>query len=206
MTISEILSEAQSLYYLHQMTELPLCMEWLSKKQLTGFIEVGSANGASFHCWARLIPNGPKVSVDWNRGFGMSPDGMQQLIAYETEFATVQKRNALWREHFSDVRIVEGDCLEPATVEACKTVLGGKLVDWAFIDATHEYEPGLKDTKNYSQFVKNNCYIGLHDISSHKEMTELWEDFKHNKLDIGREYSIAAEFFSGHGIGILQLR
>lgn len=197
MNVSQIITEAKNLYTLHQHSEMQSCLEFLSEKDLTGFIEVGSANGGSFHCWASLIPNGPQVSVDWNRGFGMSPDGMEQMVAPESEFDTVKARNKKWRDQFTDVRIVEGDCLLPETIQACKDVLDRDLVDWLFIDATHEYEPALKDYNNYKQFVRSGGYIGFHDVHSHQEMTELWSDLK-------KEHTMAAEFLHGHGIGILQ--
>lgn len=198
MNIQQIINTAKQRYGLHQLTEMAPCLEFLMNKELIGFLEIGSANGGSFHCWASIIPNGLKVSVDWNRGFGMSPDGMKQMIAPESEFNTVQIRNNHWRQDFTDVRIVEGDCLLLETVEKCRCVLGDELVDWLFIDAIHEYKPAMTDFNNYKQFVRPGGYIGFHDVYSHEEMRPLWTDLK-------QEHSMAAEFLHGHGIGILQM-
>ena len=198
VNIKQVINTAKQRYGLHQLSEIEPCMEFLVSKNLDGFVEIGSANGGSFHCWASIIPDGPKVSVDWNRGFGMSPDGMAQMVAPEEEFATVQKRNEKWREDFDDVRIVEGDCLLLETLDKCRKVLNDDLVDWLFIDATHEYKPALIDFNNYKQFVRSGGYIGFHDVHSHEEMRPLWSHLK-------QKYSMAAEFLHGHGIGILQM-
>lgn len=197
IVVNKIIEEAKARYTLHQLSEMEACLEFLGNKDLKGFIEVGSANGGSFHCWASIITEGPQVSVDWNRGFGMSPTGLGITIT-EADFDTVKHRNELWRQNFNDVRTVEGNCLLPETVDACRTVLNGELVDWLFIDATHEYEPALKDFNNYKQFVKSGGYVGFHDVKSHPDMHPLWSYMKEN-------YTMAAEFLHGHGIGILQM-
>ena len=196
--VKQIIEDARSKYTLHQLTEMESCLEFLADKNLNGFIELGSANGGSFHCWASVISNGPKVSVDWNRGFGMSPTGPDKPVSTEANFDTVKIRNNNWRADFTDVRTVEGDCLLPETVEACRKILNGDLVDWLFIDATHEYAPAYKDFHNYKEFVRPGGYIGFHDVSSHEPMRPLWKDIK-------KEYGMAAEFLHGHGIGIIQM-
>ena len=186
INLNEIIKSARTIYTLHQKEEILPCLEFVTNHNLNGFIEIGSANGGSFHCWASVIPEGPKVSVDWNRGFNMNA-------------ITAQHRNSLWRKHFLDVRIVEGDSLESDTVEACKIVLDGDLVDWLFIDAQHTYDSALKDFNNYKQFVRDGGYIGFHDICSAKEMVILWSDLKDKA-----EYDVVAEILMGHGIGILK--
>jgi cephalosporin hydroxylase len=197
MDIHKIVAEARNRYGLHQESEIVLCLEFLADKNLNGFVEMGSANGGSFHCWASIIPDGPKVSVDWNRGFGMSPNEAGRWTATEKDYKTVQWRNNNWRYDFSDVRIVEGDCQLLETVEKCSTVLDGDLVDWLFIDTAHIYNEALADYNHYKEFVRSGGYIGFHDICSHEELVTLWADLKlHN--------SVAAEFKVGHGIGILQ--
>ncbi|KKK78630.1 hypothetical protein LCGC14_2841660 [marine sediment metagenome] len=195
--IHKIVATATNRYGLHQQSEMVLCLEFLVDKNLNGFIEMGSANGGSFHCWATVIPNGPKVSIDWNRGFGMSPDLDGRWVATEEEYDTVKWRNNNWRYDFSDVRIVEGDCQLWETVEKCRAVLDGDLVDWLFIDTTHEYDEAMADYNRYKEFVRSGGYIGFHDICSHKEMVTLWANLK-------RHTSVAAEFKVGNGIGILQ--
>ena len=197
VNVGQIINTAKRRYGLHQLSEIGPCMEFLASRNLNGFIEVGSANGGSFYCWASII-GGSKVSVDWNRGFGMAPTPQPlEYVATEKNTATVQNRNNKWREDFTDVRIVEGDCSLLETVEKCRSVLNDELVDWLFIDATHEYEPAMTDFNNYKQFVRSGGYIGFHDVHSHEKMRPLWTDLK-------QEHSMAAEFLHGHGIGILR--
>lgn len=216
----EIVNEARRVYgVLHQHGEMNQTLEFLRTKNLRGFVEVGSANGASFHCWASVIPEGVKVSVDMNIGFGMgstegSPEreaaekGMDDNIwnptlaqmdfpvADETNCEAVRIRNTRWREHFSDVRTVEGNCMSPNTVEKLRTVLGGTLVDWVFIDAWHNLGGMITDFNNYNQFLTPTGYMGFHDIYQTKSTTQFWELIK-------RTFPNTIEFTAGTGIGIL---
>ena len=216
----EIVNEARRVYgVLHQHDEMNQTLDFLRTKNLRGFVEVGSANGASFHCWASVIPDGVKVSVDMNLGFGMGPStnspewdeaekGMGDFgwipelaqmdfpVANEANFPTVQTRNNKWRERFSDVRTVEGNCMSPNTVEKLRTVLDGTLVDWVFIDAWHNIGGMITDFNNYNQFLTPTGYMGFHDIYQTKSTTQFWELIK-------KTFPNTIEFTAGTGIGVL---
>lgn len=218
MNTHEIVNESRSMYgILHQYSEMNQTLDFLNTKNLKGFIEVGSANGASFHCWASVIPDGPKVSVDINLGFGMgkvpSPEkdrwaeGLNDNewipelvkldfpVATEATHETVRNRNNKWREHFSDVRIVEGNCMSPNTVEKVRTILDGTLVDWVFIDAWHNVGGMITDFNNYNQFLTPEGYIGFHDIYQSKSTIQFWE--------IAKSTFDTIESTEGTGIGII---
>ena len=64
---SKIALEADKLYhYMYQHGEVIQVMEFLDKNldsKENGFIEIGSALGGSFHCWANIIKGGKKISV-----------------------------------------------------------------------------------------------------------------------------------------------
>jgi len=183
---------------LHQSGEIIKCLDWLSTQNLRGFIELGSANGASFYCWAMRIPNGPKVCVDWNYGFGMGPGDIIRPYNSEEEFPTVKRRNNVWRNSFSDVRIVEGDTQLPETIQKTAAVLGDELVDWLFIDAEHTRKAVNLDFNNYKQFVNSGGHVGFHDIHQTKDMEDFW-------LEMKSHWSTNFEFEGGTGIGIVRL-
>lgn len=178
--IPQIIGEAIGVYgSLHQSSEMNECLAFLSDKNLHGFIEVGCANGASFHCWASLI-DGIKISVDLNHGFGLS-DGMpgantldDVAAAYEATNPVVKSRNDKWRTHFTDVQIVEGNSMSPNTIQKVKDILGEQKVGWIFIDAWHEHFAALEDLKNFKQFLSPNGYIGFHDINQSNSMRNFW--------------------------------
>lgn len=201
--IPDIVSQARSLYgNLHQADEMENCLNFLSNKRLDGFIEVGSANGASFHCWASVITTGPKISVDLNHGFGLSnglggANTMENVdAAYEANYETVQNRNNLWRTNFDNVITVEGNSMAPETIEKVKSVLNGKRVSWVFIDAWHEYFAAMEDLKNFKQFLTDDGYIGFHDIHQSDSMDKFW-------AEVQSTYKNTIEIPGGTGIGII---
>jgi cephalosporin hydroxylase len=204
MNPSEIINNAKEIYgILHQSDEMHNCLSFLQDKSLIGFIEIGSANGASFHCWASIIQLGPKISVDLNHGFGLSaglPDAntsKNTLAAGEGEYTGVKNRNDNWRLHFTDVRIVEGNSMAIETIETTRKTLNGEKVGWLFIDAWHEYFAVKRDLENYKQFVNPTGYIGFHDIHQSTSMTNFWNE-------VQTIYPTTYEITGGTGIGIIK--
>ncbi len=203
MDIPSVVSTARSIYgNLHQASEMENCLKFLSDKSLHGFIEVGCANGGSFHCWASCITSGPKISVDLNHGFGLS-EGLpgantKENVAAATEesFEMVKNRNSMWRTHFADVYTVEGNSIAPETIQKVKTILNGKTVSWVFIDAWHEYFAGMEDLNNFKQFLSPDGYIGFHDIHQSESMDKFW-------AEVQSTYKDTIEIQGGTGIGII---
>lgn len=128
--------------------------DWMKELSLTGFIEIGSAWGASFHIWATLI-QGKKISID-----------MEPLGQYPQNFTMERmiQRNEIWSKHFSDVYPIIGDSRANTTVDKVAEVLNGDLVDWLYIDAEHTYEAAKSDFEMYKHFIRPGGYIGFHDI------------------------------------------
>jgi hypothetical protein len=206
-TIYDVIQQSIQLHgILHQQEEMPATLNFLLSKNLNGFIEVGSANGASFHCWAAAIPNGIKMSVDLNYGFGMGPEselrweevftGADVEPASELKHEPVRRRNNTWRNYFDDVVIVEGNCMAPQTVEKVKNILNGKLVDWIFIDAWHDYVGMTTDFNNYNQFLSPDGYMGFHDIFQYPSTIKFWNLVKST-------FENVIEINYGTGIGII---
>jgi len=199
---TQIMNEATSIHgMLHQQREMNNCLAFLSDKNLHGFIEVGCANGGSFYCWASII-DGPKVSVDLNHGFGLS-EGLpgantfdDVAAAYEATNELVKARNDKWREHYNDVRIVEGNSLSEKTIQKVKDTLNGQTVGWVFIDAWHEYFAAVEDLKNFKQFLSPNGYIGFHDINQSQSMKDFWNEMV-------RTYDNTITLPEDNGIGII---
>ena len=198
-----IVSSARQIYgALHMQSEMQNCLDFLSTKQLKGFIEIGSANGASFHCWACVIPDGPKVSVDINYGFGIGVEiltgvtNMPLTPSSELAWPAAKRRNDMWRAHFDNVRIVEGNSMARETIDATRVVLATEKVDWLFIDACHEDAAVTQDLTNYKQFVNPGGYIGFHDVHQTEDMEAFWTRIKSEHPDY-------IEVQGGTGIGII---
>lgn len=138
-----------------QSQEIFQAMEYIEKAlpdRQNGFIEIGSAKGGSFFCWASLF-NGHAVSIDLPEVIGVS----------STE--TVH-RNATWREHFGDrVSIIEENSMEVQTIHTILDgVLQGTLLDFLFLDGDHDYAHTYNDFHNYKKYIRPGGFIGFHDI------------------------------------------
>jgi cephalosporin hydroxylase len=170
---SKIALEAEELYqYMYQHGEIIQVMEFLDKNldsKENGFIEIGSALGASFHCWAKIIENGTKICVDLPLvGSGIC-NWPPYLNEYVTEFMDIndigiQNRLKIWNENHSDVHQIMGSSIDTEIINTVNNILKDKQVDFLFIDGNHEYEYIKSDFENYSKFVRPGGYIGFHDI------------------------------------------
>lgn len=144
--------------------EYVACVELLKKENITdGFIEIGSAWGASFHLWASIIP-GIKISID---------------MIYD-ELAVWDHRNAIWNNHFDDVYSLYGNSHEQGTVDKVAELLKGQQVGFLYIDGDHRYEGCNADYQMYKHFVKPGGWIGIHDVLCNHEpaVKRWWNDFK----------------------------
>ncbi len=155
-------------------------LKFLSKFNLThGFIEIGSAWGGSFHLWASII-SGIKISIDLpsNLNCGISP--WPPVVTEDT----MKQRGNIWSSWFEDVFSVIGSSCNEDTINQTKNILDGKKVDFLYIDADHSYDAVLRDYNNYKQFVRQDGWIGFHDIhlsSSPYNLVQLWEEIREGK-------------------------
>jgi len=152
-------------------------VQFLSSLNLDGgFIEVGSAWGASFHLHATAIPSGPKISIDLptdqNSGFAPWPPSLTTNI--------MESRVSLWKTYFQDVHQIIGNSHHSDTKKQLSTLLNGAQVDFLYIDAEHSYDGCLADFNDYKEFVRPGGYVGFHDI----QLTDpyfldvLWSEIK----------------------------
>lgn len=133
------------------------CLDWLkTQRQLTNFIEIGSAWGGSFHLWSMIV-DGKKISIDAN------PESVPYQYPNLTE-DDIQTRNAKWNSYFTDVHSVLADAHDTETVDVVSDILNDDLVDWLYIDAEHSYDSAKLEFELYSPFVNRGGFIGFHDI------------------------------------------
>lgn len=153
--------------------ELLATIEFLQEQFPNGgqhFLEIGSAQGASFHCFGKLF-NGMKISVDLPVGFGNSSIGIDGA----------KNRHNKWVEFLGDdVHSIIGASQD--MVEEVRKTLNGELLDWLFIDGDHRYERAKGDFDLYKEFVRPGGFIGFHDINNpHPECVgvgQAWREIK----------------------------
>ncbi len=81
------------------------------------------------------------------------------------------------------VHLLRRDSHDPSTVEALRGILGGRKVDFLFIDGDHTYEGVKKDFEMYRTLVRPGGMVGFHDIVPHSaasgcEVDRFWNEIR----------------------------
>jgi len=152
--------------------ELQAFVDWLRPREPKVILEIGFYRGGTARVWQTLEPE-IQVEVD----FEFKPQDM-----------------------FPGFIPITGDSTHESTVEAVTDALGGRKVDFLFIDGNHSLECAGKDLKNYGPMVRKSGVIAFHDVFLTRpgaEVHALWEQLRshHNTLSF--------QVDGGPGIGVM---
>lgn len=119
-------------------------------------LEIGTARGGSLLAFTRLCaPDAHIVSIDLPRGpFGGGYPSWK-LPLYKA-FAKRGQR----------LDLVRGDSHSATTFEHVQGLLGGRKLDFLFIDGDHRYEGVRSDFETYISLMRPGGIIALHDIAA----------------------------------------
>ena len=184
--IREIYRTGHERYEICQGAEICFAMEHLLENlspRSGGFIEIGSAYGGSFHCWASII-DGPAISVD-----KINARTIEHGVSTPSAPGMAETRNRLWEESFPGrVTAIDGYSQEPATLAAVSAALAGRKVDFVFLDGDHSERITRLDFENYSKFVRPGGMIGFHDVFyavHHDQCGKVFRELPLDKWDTG---------------------
>ena len=139
-------------------------------------VEIGTSKGGTLFIWARLASKEAHlVSIDMPGG-----ENNWAFPAWKEPF---YKKFASKGQH---IDILRGDSQSPEMLARLKSILGGKPIDYLFIDADHTYEGVKKDYLLYSPLVRQGGVIAFHDIAKQAPITgcgvdRLWNEAKQGK-------------------------
>lgn len=200
--IKKIYTTAHEKFEICQGMEICLAMEYIRDHlpdPTHGFVEIGSAYGGSFYCWASIITGGPAVSVDKAVNAVVDVFG----VTTPNDPVTVSLRNEMWEEFFPGrVHVVDGYSQETGTIEQVERILGDHRVDFLFIDGDHGERVTRLDLKNYSRFVRPGGLIGFHDIYHHIHRDQCGKVFREqpDRWETGHDNHCAKNAPTGIGI------
>jgi cephalosporin hydroxylase len=108
------------------------------------YVEIGCAQLGTFFMHEHLLPSdGLAIGVD-------------------------VKDSKAWKTHTppnkSTYYLLKGDSASPDIVGKVKELLGGRSIDFLFIDGDHDIEPVQKDWDNSSSLVRPGGLIAFHDF------------------------------------------
>jgi predicted O-methyltransferase YrrM len=128
-------------------TEILNLLKLVQQLRPRALLEIGAANGGTLFLLTRAAePNARILSLD----FAISP--VKQAI-----FPTFARPG-------QQVNCMRGDSHSADTLQRVKEWLGGKQLDFLFIDGDHSYEGVRRDYEMYGPLVATGGLIAFHDI------------------------------------------
>jgi len=175
--------------------EIIRLVQIVKDKNPSTILEIGTACGGTLLLFCRAASNRAKI-ISIDLPYGMFGWG------YPIWRTPLYKSFARFEQ---DIALIRKDSHENSTLTEAKSALGGRPVDFLFIDGDHTYEGVKKDFEMYSPLVRKNGIIAMHDIAEHpKEMkcnvSKFWEEVKQRYRNIE---IIAEKGQIGFGIGVL---
>lgn len=135
-------------------------------------VEIGTYQGGTLYCWGKLAQKTATiVSIDLPGGeFG---GGYSEADA---------KRFQDYLQPGQTLHCLRADSHAVATLEQVRALLGGRPVDFLFIDGDHTYEGVKRDFNNYAPLVRPRGLIALHDVSVNMnpdcQVHRFWQEIK----------------------------
>ena len=131
-------------------------LEELARVRPTAMLEIGTARGGSLLAFTRLCaPDAHIVSVDLPRGPFGGGYPLWKVPIYKA-FARQGQR----------LDLVRGDSHSASTFAHVQRLLGGRKLDFLFIDGDHSYEGVRFDFETYTSLMRPGGIIALHDIAA----------------------------------------
>lgn len=158
---------------LQKVDEVEKLHEYLSKREHSTIVEIGTCHGGMTWLFAHLPKFKKIISVDLpgsEFGGGPTPRDLEVL------------RN--WASTDYNVVLCTGNSQLPETVEEVKGELGTDPLDVLFIDADHTYEGVKKDFELWSPLVRNGGCIIFHDVVDHTKsnpacrVKQFWDEVR----------------------------
>ncbi|NPV05565.1 MAG: class I SAM-dependent methyltransferase [Syntrophaceae bacterium] len=136
-------------------------------------VEIGTASGGTLFMLTRAASaDATLVSIDLPGGAFGGGYPVWRAPLYRS-FARPGQR----------VHLLRRDSHDPSTLETLRGILGGRKVDFLFIDGDHTYEGVKKDFEMYRTLVRPGGMVGFHDIVPHSaasgcEVDRFWNEIR----------------------------
>lgn len=172
------------------------CVEAHSPKVI---VEIGVGNGGSSWAFSKLKGLEKLIAIDLPEGSwgGQPSDVQKEAFQY---IANCSK---------AEVSLISGNSQNSECLENLKKVLGGREIDFLFIDGDHSYEGVKTDFMTYSPLVREGGLIGFHDICLHPEesgceVKKFWDEIKASGIPEERFSEFVQEPVNWGGIGLVK--
>ena len=177
--------------------EISRFLKYLDAKNIKTVVEIGTYLGGTLYLWSRL-PSSPNtiIACDWGPGENWSFTELRQEIYRD-----------ICSRFGANVYCCDGNSSSSEVINEIKSLLGGKTIDFLFIDGDHSYEGVKHDFYNYKGLVGAGGIIAMHDIFDRKECPHIevgkfWREIK----DSYETIEFISETEVKVGIGVIEIK
>jgi len=136
--------------------EIVWLLRLLAEERPRVVLEIGTDRGGTLFLWTRIAaPDALLVTVDLRRMVGR--------LGRLSPFALV--RTSFERDSQRIELVDDVDSHSDETLDRVRRLLGGRPVDFLFIDGDHRYESVNRDFELYSSLVRPGGIVAFHDVS-----------------------------------------
>ena len=187
MTLQEMTLLIDKTKALQNPNEVMFLIDFMSKIQPKIILEIGVWRGGLASIFSYCFPDSRVIGVDI---LDVNDEGM---VNGEHVYPYLDRNIKTYLFEY-----IHGNRHDESTVEKVKQSLGGKMPDFVFIDAGHDYESVKKDYELYGLMGK---YTGFHDLFDLGGTKKLWEEKLIREHDCWYFKSL-----KGMGIGIIEVK
>ena len=150
--VDKIVDGAFAFGTIQNYTEIYKSVEFIIDRNITNFLEIGTNQGGTFYCWICCSNPGIRISIDIPHA------------EFGTSDFDESKRNKILSGYPGDCHFISGNSHDLSSLLKTEDILNGETLDFIFIDGDHTEEGVTKDFLMYKHLVKENGWIGFHDI------------------------------------------
>jgi predicted O-methyltransferase YrrM len=156
-------------------------------------VEIGTYKGGTLYIWSRSNPQAELfVSIDlpggqYGGGYAKCRRKLYEEFLYD-------RRNI-------ELRLIQRDSHEAATLQQLLAILDSRLVDFLFVDGDHTYEGVKRDYEMYGPLVRPGGLIAFHDIETHSHGVEVYKFWAELKTEY--KWKEFVDRSNNKGIGVL---
>lgn len=157
-------------------------------------VEIGTANGGTFFLWTQTAaPDAELISIDLPGGIHGGGYPFWRTFLYR-RFARKDQT----------IHLLRASSYDPATAKSVAQILGGRKIDFLFIDGDHTLKGVRKDFEIYSPMVRPGGMIAFHDICRHApeqdcHVDDYWAEIK-GRYDHAEFVEDANQGWAGIGV------
>lgn len=140
---------------LQRRVEIEGLLAVLAQERPRTLLEIGTAEGGTLFMFTRVAADDALiVSIDLRGGEFGGGYALSRVPLYRA-FARARQR----------IRLIRANSHDPSTLARARHVLGGRSLDFLFVDGDHRYEGVSRDYQLYAPLVRPGGLIAFHDIA-----------------------------------------